>query len=512
MEDCASSDQNGGFLWLPIVIIVIFIAAQVAAVPVSADPSPPGLAQVHGTRAVYELNIEVDYFEGLLLPEVIDAFAFLESYFEARDITASVDFNSTNNVIAGNPYISDAEWRAVHRQYHDRPATHIHFIIAKYADGYCGLANPVMGAIINLELTEYHNETRHVVMHEIGHCIGIGLHDDSDTNETYASSGFMAWYSNSLQEYLPEDWESAFAPDGAYGNQTWKTARIWNRYSVYGELFDDTADVTGVVISDIRAVIYLKSIDGITEYAANIEHYSGIFSFQPKPGNYTLEVSDGYRLVEPVFVNVTERAVINLGDVAIVLLPVEPPEPLEPLQDNRAMYMLAAISVAAILVMAFAVWARKNDRGRELANKKILAAAAIAAVIIAPLLVHYWSQNDIYSAMTVNELYNDMVDRNGDGTIGEEDIPLAWHSYSAGDSIVVRDRIESIWYWPSENETWISLGAYSGVYGYPMPINLYVSGNATGTYSEGDIIFVKNHMVEYNENIYPEFNAWTIIG
>jgi hypothetical protein len=500
---------NGGFIILVLVILsLLFGTVQSATPPVSAAPSH--LAPVSGTGAAYVLNIEVDYFEGLLWPEVIDAFDFLETYFEARGIPAEVDFNSTNNIIPGNPYIDDNEWRTLHRRFHDRPSTHIHFIIAKQAGGNYGEASPVLGGIINVELTEYFNETRHVVMHEIGHCIGIGLHDDSQYNETYASQGFMSRSSSILQEYLPEDWDSAFAPDGAFGNQTWKTARMWNRYSVYGELYDDTGDVTGRMAGDTWSNIYLKEINGPNNYSADFRYIDRTFSFQPEPGNYTLEAGSGYRLTHPVFVNVTERAVIDLGDVTVVQLPVVPPEPVEPLQDNRAIYMLAAISVACILVLAFALWARKNDRGRGLAHHKVLAAVAIAALLLAPLFAYCWGQNDMYSAVTVNEFWDDMVDRNDDGVINGSDTPIAWHSYGLGDKVVIRDRIHSVWYEPSENKTYFVLQYFSKYIMLP-PVNVVLDGNHTAAYSEGDIIMVKNRMVEYNENIYPEFNAWTII-
>jgi hypothetical protein len=211
-----------------------------------------------------------------------------------------------------------------------------------------------------------------------------------------------------------------------------------------------------------------------------------------------------------VFVNVTERAVIDLGDVTVVQLPVVPPEPVEPLQDNRAIYMLAAISVACILVLAFALWARKNDRGRGLAHHKVLAAVAIAALLLAPLFAYCWGQNDMYSAVTVNEFWDDMVDRNDDGVINGSDTPIAWHSYGLGDKVVIRDRIHSVWYEPSENKTYFVLQYFSKYIMLP-PVNVVLDGNHTAAYSEGDIIMVKNRMVEYNENIYPEFNAWTII-
>jgi hypothetical protein len=423
------------------------------------------------------------------------------SYFKVHGINTTVDFNSTHNVIVGNPYIGYQEWRTIHRQYHDRPATNIHFIIANGADGNMGEADPLLGALINVEFTQSRNLTLKTVMHEIGHCIGIGLQDDSDHNETYPSSGFMSKGSTELY-YRAEDWNSSFAPEGSFGNQTWKLARMWNRYSVYGELYDDTADVSGVVTSDIMPVIYLNEIDGSKEYAVNIDNYTLGFSFQPKPGNYTLEVSEGYRLVRPVFVNVTERAIINIGNVAIEIVPVEPvenPEPVKSPQDNRMTYVLVIVLITIILVLALVLRIRKNELDEGQRNWKIIASVAIAVVLLLVPSYFYLGPNDLYDSVTVNEFFDDLNDRNKDGVINFTDEPFAWHSYGPGDRVVVRDRIEIVGFDTDYNRTFIQFPEYSGKYinqGFFQVTYALVPGNVTDTYSVGDIILIENQMTD----------------
>lgn len=302
------------------------------------------------TRATYELKIEVDYFEGLLYPEVIEAFDFLESYFESRGIPTEVDFNSTYNIIEGNPYVDDGDLRTIERQYHDQLTTHIYFIVAKRINGIAGGASPIFGAAIGLELASNY-DVRFLVMHEFGHCIGIGLQDDDD-NEVYSSSGFMGYYCSNITEYDEADWNSSFAPDGAFGNQTRKQARMWNRYSVQGELYDDTADVTGT-FSDAPRNVTLKEIDGPDECVAHIDVWSGNFYLQPHPGNYTLEVSDAeYQLNEIVYVNVTERQVLNLGN--ITLEPVQT-QPVETSSDDHTDDHTFQIGIVVVLVIVIGI-------------------------------------------------------------------------------------------------------------------------------------------------------------
>ena len=323
--------------------------------------NPHGSNQTIGTRSSYELKIKVDYFEGLLRPEVIEGFEFLESYFEDRGIQIEIDFNSTNNVIEGKGYVPNGEVvRTINRQYHDHPTTHTYFLVARTFNGNAGGAFPLWGAGIGLEMAD-RSDIRFLIMHEIGHCIGIGLQDD-DEGEVYPSSGFMGYYRPNITEYRAEDWNSSFAPDGAFGNQTRKQARMWNRYSIIGEIYDDTSDVMGNVTGDIVSngpVIYLKEVNGTNEYGVNVSPFDGTYSFQAKPGNYTLEVAEGFKLDKLIFVNITERETIHLGNVTIELAQVQSAEPPEELHDNRMAYILMAISVAAILVLAFAIRYRK---------------------------------------------------------------------------------------------------------------------------------------------------------
>jgi len=316
------------------------------------------------TRAPYELNLEVDYFEGFLYPEVIEAFTFLESYFQTRGILVDVDFNSTNHIIEGNPYVDLNHWRTINRQYHDRSNTHIHVILAKSMVPTCsGFSNPYFGAGVSLEVTG-HNYTciRMVIMHEIGHCIGIGIQDDGDNGEeVYSQSGFMSNIWSNDTEYFIEDWNSSFAPDGAFGNITWKSARIWNQFSVYGELYDDTADVTGRLTNVTRNLL-LKEIDGPNEYVAVIDIYNGHFYFQPHPGNYTLKVFDPeYQLSKAIFVNVSERQVLNLGNISI-----EPilTQPIETPANNKIPIFMIVVVIGIVTALIALTQYRKYARGQ----------------------------------------------------------------------------------------------------------------------------------------------------
>jgi hypothetical protein len=523
VEEYGSNSRSGRIITSALVILTLLLGTlSVAIMPVSA--APVSIDPVPGTRTTYELNIEVDYFPGLLWPEVIDAFAFLESYFEARGINTTVDFNSTNNVITGegNGYLTGYDMRTINRKYHDKPTTHIYFVIARVVEDKAGGAYPLWGPAIGLELANRY-DLRFLVMHEFGHAIGIGLQDDNEDTEVYPSAGFMGTYSQNITEYRAVDWNSSFASEGSFGNQTWKLARMWNRYSIVGEIYDDTSDVMGIANGDITLTdshgieivhqITLKEVVGSNEYSTSISPSDGTFTFESvKPGNYTLEPYDRLQLNAPVFVNVTERQIIDIGNIAMKLVPVEPPEPVESPMDNRMTYVLAAILVATILVLTFALWVRKNDKNEDRRNHKIMITVAIAAILLIVPSYFYLGPNDRYDAVTVNEFYDDMVDRNNNGTIGQEDIPLAWHSYGPGDRVVIRDRIDIIWFQPDENQTYIILLEYSGKYGEASPTNILVSGNVTDVYSKGDIIMVENRMIEYEGSVYPKFNGWTIVG
>ena len=314
------------------------------------------------TRTTYELKIEVDYFEGLLRPDVVEGFEFLVSYFENRGIPTEVDFNSTNNIVEGSGYIRGDDMRDINRQYHDQSTTHIYFLVARVADGNAGSAYPLWGAAIGLEMAENRNyDVRFLIMHEFGHCIGIGLQDDTDEyNETYSTSGFMGLYYPNIIEYNEDDWNASFAPDGTFGNQTRKQARMWNRYSIIGEIYDDTSDVMGNVGGDIVSngpVIILREVNGTNEYATNVYPPDGAYIFHAKPGFYTLEALDGFELDKRVFVNITEREIVYIENVTIER---SDESFIDTSQNDYVLLALTVtISITTVLVVALIIKRRK---------------------------------------------------------------------------------------------------------------------------------------------------------
>ncbi len=347
-------------LFLFIIFSLQFGTIQLVLTPTHYILIPSSPDSITGARSTYELKIEVDYFEGLLWPEVIEGFDFLVSYFENRGIQIEVDFNSTNNVVEGKGYVTNGEvMRTINRQYHDQPTNHIYFLIARTFDGRAGGAFPLWGAGIGLEMAGNY-DIRFLIMHEFGHCIGIGLQDDVDEyNEIYSASGFMGYYHSNITEYNSDDWNASFAPDGAFGNQTWEQVRIWNRYSVIGEIYDDTSDVMGTVTGDIvenGPLIYLREIGGTNEYVDGINPIDGTYCFQAKPGNYTLQVQEECKLNRTIFVNVTEREIIYLENVNIEYVetvPIETP-------NSILLPLLIILSTVTIIVLAFTIRHRKS--------------------------------------------------------------------------------------------------------------------------------------------------------
>ncbi|MFO7619133.1 MAG: hypothetical protein R6W91_05700 [Thermoplasmata archaeon] len=157
--------------------------------------------------------------------------------------------------------------------------------------------------------------------------------------------------------------------------------------------------------------------------------------------------------------------------------------------------------------------AKAHGRGITIFVTAIL----ISVITLAALFLYYDSDPP---TVTVNEFYDDMIDKNGDEVINVEDEPLAWQSYDLGDRVLVRDRIEQIWFQPDQNRTFIMLQPYSGKYVEnttinslgPFPIFVLVQGDVTNVYSEGDIIIVENRMIVYGEgSLFPDLE-WTIVN
>ena len=125
-----------------------------------------------------------------------------------------------------------------------------------------------------------------------------------------------------MTKYDEEDWNDTFATDGVFGNSTRCSARIWNRYSIIGEIYDNTSDVIGRVTGDVDMPewgisIFLTEIEGTNYYSTAFLPNDGNFSFQAKPGNYSLELREGYQFDLPQFINVSERETLMLGNLTV---------------------------------------------------------------------------------------------------------------------------------------------------------------------------------------------------
>ena len=134
---------------------------------------------------------------------------------------------------------------------------------------------------------------------------------------------------------------------------------------------------------------------------------------------------------------------------------------------------------------------------------------AMVIVIIILLLVAMFILNKP-GTLTVNEFYDDQIDKNGDGIINQTDFPSGWNSYNVGDKIVIRDMVDRTMY--EANQTIIFLVEYSGNYaaGGRSQVSVVVLGDMRNTYEEGSYITVESEMKEYLEgNIYP--GRWTLV-
>lgn len=140
-----------------------------------------------------------------------------------------------------------------------------------------------------------------------------------------------------------------------------------------------------------------------------------------------------------------------------------------------------------------------------------LAAAAVALVVIFAAILTM-PESD---AVTVNEFFDDLEDRNGDMIIMQEDAPCNWTSYQVGDNVTIRDRISFIVCRPPENYTcgdndtvytseaftWVLLN-YTGRYEIRpefLPqtrLEFVLEGDRTGEYEAGDCVTVTVTMIE----------------
>jgi hypothetical protein len=141
----------------------------------------------------------------------------------------------------------------------------------------------------------------------------------------------------------------------------------------------------------------------------------------------------------------------------------------------------------------------------------VVALIVVSAMVISGL---YLRQNNHTDYLTVNEFYNDLIDKNNDGIIGTEDSPLNFTSHNVNDTIYVRDKISRIYY--SHNYTVIDLGPYSGKYqirhSYCWPVVENITrGDFTGTLRVGDHITFKTVIILHQEDGGETNSEWIIV-
>jgi len=142
---------------------------------------------------------------------------------------------------------------------------------------------------------------------------------------------------------------------------------------------------------------------------------------------------------------------------------------------------------------------------------KILA-GSIGIVVVIMIVVAIILAGQQSKSITINEFFDDLVDRNGDGKIEMGDAPLDWASYDLWDNITIRDKITNVSYTPANSmyylqynettgeddkiytgeEATIICLRYSGEYEireiiWPT-IEFHLQGNYTDVYKEGDYI------------------------
>ena len=98
------------------------------------------------------------------------------------------------------------------------------------------------------------------------------------------------------------------------------------------------------------------------------------------------------------------------------------------------------------------------------------------------------------SAITVNEFFDDLVDRNNDSKIEHEDRPLDWASYKVGDEVIIRDKIDRGYSTSTGKWTVLQLN-YTGIYDIRYDtvwgrIDVIIEGNWTHKYYAGDYLTV----------------------
>jgi hypothetical protein len=283
----------------------------------------------YSTRASQILNIEVDFYQANQY-EISDSFILAKQWISKRNIVLAYNFNSTHNEITYVPGIDDTMVRfaSIEFQYHDSPATSIYCVISR-GNALSNEAAETKWSGITINLDYYDtidNRTEYlafVILHEIGHCIGAGLHDNIIGGEVYSSKGFMAAYPNELCDYSDDDWNDTLAP--ITNNATYSQASIFfrarlnNKISVVGELGEKRGLVIVSIINDDGALImgraYFEDINEETSTAS--DHLGKLYILVPEGSQqitYTVynDTTHQIRAQWKSVIDVPSRQILNI--------------------------------------------------------------------------------------------------------------------------------------------------------------------------------------------------------
>lgn len=131
----------------------------------------------------------------------------------------------------------------------------------------------------------------------------------------------------------------------------------------------------------------------------------------------------------------------------------------------------------------------------------ILIVLISVTILLAAIFLNPFSNEEEF--ITLNEFYDDIIDRNGDNKLNYEDNPIEWESYSIGDNITIRDKISDIYVIGNDivTGTYIEI-EYTGKYSNQMSIPAlssasvyYYEGDLTEEYQVGDYITLTNTIV-----------------
>ena len=240
-------DKKLKFVTVAIVFVVIISAFVLFTEKIDplADPDRDGLTNEQEKRLGTDRNnmdlfIEVDFLEGYQDTYVASAFENLTTHFAEKNITVHIEYDSPNNIIPWElgeeePFNVGMQ-EEIEEKYHDYNDTHVYLLITKPTemDGQMGGAQPEWGAAVFV-YKSHPNVTFLVersIFHEIGHCIGVGLHDDETFHEVYCEDMNCTMGEGRQIRYCDECWESVFAGEGEYKPDSVALARLWNKWSV----------------------------------------------------------------------------------------------------------------------------------------------------------------------------------------------------------------------------------------------------------------------------------------